>query len=111
MNEKKSPTKTEGDAKESATLDEVLTALQKSFSRVSANASDVDPQSARSLIVGNVNFELTIPLTPSGDKLRHKSKGDLNLKLNGVIHQDVRPVHRAESAEGESEPKGSGDTG
>jgi hypothetical protein len=87
-------------APESAsTLDDVLISLQKSFSRVSARSSEVAPENARSLIVGNVNFELTLRLSPDKDTLLHKPEGELQLKLSGVIQQDIRAVHVEATAE------------
>jgi hypothetical protein len=104
------------------TLDEVLIALQKSFSRVSkqtARSTSDSPEKARALIVGEVNFEITIPVTPVTqvtsevrevfaadviaepndvntnkprfDKLRYQPEGNaISLKLCGTISTDIR---------------------
>jgi hypothetical protein len=71
-------------------LDNILTALQKSFSRVSAGAAIVPGTDARSLITGPVNFTMTVKVHPQGDRLLYKPDGEIALNLSGVIHQDLR---------------------
>jgi|GEM_PF-2940492 len=73
-------------------LEDVLISLQKSFSRVSQVSRDVPSECSRALIFGNVNFELTIRLEPKNDFLVHRTDGDIQLKLNGVILQDIQEV-------------------
>lgn len=73
-------------------LENVLIALQKTFSRVSASSSLLPPEDARSLILGDVNFEMAVPLEAGQDKLFYSPAGKVNLKLTGTIQQDVRPV-------------------
>jgi hypothetical protein len=82
------------DTGEAQSLDNVLIALQKTFSRVSASSSELPPENARSLILGNVNFEMAVPLEAGQDKLFYSPTGKVNLKLTGTIQQDVRPVPR-----------------
>lgn len=92
MSDKSKPKGKPEKADKDITLDDVLLALQKSFSRVSHGSRDVPPESARALIVGNVNFELSIHLKPEIDRLIHQNDGGIQLKLNGVIQQDIRTV-------------------
>src|SRR5690349_12052869 len=82
------------DAGQSQSLENVLISLQKTFSRVSASSSKLPPENARSLILGNVNFEMSVPLDVGADKLYYSSAGKVSLKLTGTIQQDVRPVPR-----------------
>lgn len=97
MSEDPNETPTAVEAKPAPTLDDVLIALQKAFSRVSAKSRSVEPGDACAMIVGKVNFDLSIRLRPDGDTLRHDPEGDLALSLHGVIHQDVRAEHRDEA--------------
>lgn len=76
--------------KDGAALDEVLTALQKSLSRVSAGASTVPKENALSIITGPVSFSMTLKAHPAGDRLLVKPDGEVDLTVSGVIHQDVR---------------------
>lgn len=100
-----------------ALLDDVLLALQKTFSRLSAVTSERTTaehrEKARALIVGDVNFEMTINVAPtvaaklvaadvSGeaaaaaapalmDRLRYCGDGSgFPLKLSGRISTDLR---------------------
>ncbi len=105
MSNDKNQTGKSTDSKKEATLDEILTALQKSFSRVSAKTSEVPLEAARSMITGNIEFEVTLPFAPDGDKLRYKPGGDANAKFTGVVAQDIRAVHPTEMAEAKPELK------
>ena len=82
----------QGDKKEpDNTLNKMLIALQKSLSRVSAGSKDVPSENARALIMGNVEFELTVNVEPEGeDYLVYRPAGNVQLKLTGVIQQDIR---------------------
>lgn len=101
-----------------ALLDDVLLALQKTFSRLSAVTSErTTPEhreKARALIVGDVNFEMTINVAPTSvpkpaaalapdavsapapapglnDYLRYCADGSgFPLKLSGRISTDLR---------------------
>src|SRR5688572_4927763 len=75
---------------EGVPLDEVLTALQKSFSRVSAAAATVPESDALSLISGPISFSMSIKVQPNGDRLIAKPDGEVALSLSGAIHQDIR---------------------
>lgn len=86
-------------------LEDVLIALQKSFSRVSNSSRDVPPEAARALISGPVSFELSIRLTPTMDRLLHKTDGDLQLKLNGTLRPDIRVRHPDERKEAQAASK------
>jgi hypothetical protein len=92
MTDNNSTTGKTEEGKTDTSLADVLIALQKSFSRVSAKSKDVPPESARAMIVGNVEFELSIRLEPAEDNLFRKPDGDLQLTLKGVIQQDIRAV-------------------
>ncbi|NJM55609.1 MAG: hypothetical protein HC841_06575 [Verrucomicrobiae bacterium] len=91
------------DKKELA-LEDVLLALQKSFSRVSNESGKVAAQNARALITGPVNFELNIRLAPRKQYLAHKADGDLQLKLVGTLHPDIRVTHKDDSQQPVNEP-------
>lgn len=101
-----------------ALLDDVLLALQKTFSRLSAVTSERTApehrEKARALIVGDVNFEMTINVAPTSaakpaaavpadaaaapqdapvlnDYLRYCADGSgFPLKLSGRISTDLR---------------------
>ncbi|MBX3317939.1 MAG: hypothetical protein KF902_13875 [Phycisphaeraceae bacterium] len=83
-----------------ASLDEILVALQKSFSRLSASSREVSPENARAMITGTVQFELTAKFTVSKssaagpydppDVLMHRDDGSLDLKLSGTLETDTR---------------------
>jgi hypothetical protein len=89
-----------GASADKATLDEVLVALQKSFSRVSAASRDVPSENARAIITGSVKFELgarfEIRKGPqagpddSPDVLVHRDDGALDLRLMGQVETDTR---------------------
>ena len=101
-----------------AMLDDVLLALQKTFSRLSAvtsqrTATPALREKARALIVGDVDFEMTVNVAPTAaqkaaapeasgeaaataapvamDRLRYCSDGSgFPLKLSGRISTDLR---------------------
>lgn len=110
MSEEPKATANPGNLGSAPSLDEVLIALQKSFSRVSAKSREVAPENARSMIVGKVDFELTLRVHPEADILRYKADGNMQLKLNGVINQDIRAAHAADLAGSgpPTEPPGQG---
>ncbi len=64
-------------------LDEILTNLQKSFSR-NAEKSSANKGFTAS-IVGGVNFELRVRLDADQDKLIQSEEGSIELVCSGVI--------------------------
>lgn len=75
------------------TVDDVLVALQKTFSRVSARSASVGAGAARALVTGNVQFDISIPVAFDGDsQLIVAPAGGQPLRLNGQIATDVRVV-------------------
>ncbi len=90
-------------------LGQVITALQKSFSRVSAAAAARPPEKARALVVGQVDFEMSLKCDVEGkdnDYLRVHARGSINLKLAGTIDVDVREVEESELQRGEFDDDG-----
>lgn len=71
-------------------LDDVLVALQKSFSRVSTRTADVDPEMARAMISGQVAFNISLKAELEGDYLLPNDKGSLDLNLSGTLETDIR---------------------
>jgi hypothetical protein len=96
------------DTGETQSLENVVISLQKTFSRVSASSSKLPPENARSLILGNVNFEMAVPLDASQDRLFYSPTGKVSLKLTGTIQQDVRPIPR-QAADPKSKPSAGDD--
>ncbi|HEX6746538.1 MAG TPA: hypothetical protein VF092_04525 [Longimicrobium sp.] len=84
------------------TLDDVLVALQKSFSRVSARSADLPADAARALVVGKVNFDIGLKTNIIADRLVVNAGGAIELKLSGTIQQDIREV--ASPPAGETTP-------
>jgi hypothetical protein len=76
--------------KQSVALEDVINALQKSFSRVSSDSSKVKESEALALITGQVEFDLQVKLSPFSDRLLVDSQGVINLGLKGAIDVDVR---------------------
>ncbi|MEL6329282.1 MAG: hypothetical protein AAFR38_06440 [Planctomycetota bacterium] len=82
------------------TLDEILIALQKSLSLVSARTGAVESDQARAVITGAVEFDLETRfeagVSPdSGPGARpnrfvHRSDGPITLRLKGEIQTDIR---------------------
>lgn len=76
---------------EKPTLNDVLVAFQKSFSKVSRDSKGQDENEARALITGAVNFEMELGVDYGDDKrIHYNPKGCIKLKLNGEIETDVR---------------------
>ena len=71
-------------------LEDVVNALQKSFSRVSEDSAKVADSDALALIVGQVEFDMQLKLSPADDRLLVDANGVLNLGLKGVIETDIR---------------------
>ena len=75
---------------ENPALEDILVALQKSFSRLSYRTAQAPEESARALIVGKVNFEIALNAEPDGDQMRYAKAGSMNIKLQGQISTDIR---------------------
>lgn len=73
-------------------LEDILVALQKSFSRLSYRTAQAPEDAARALIVGKVDFEIVLNAEPRGDQLRYEKTGSMNLRLKGQISTDIRVV-------------------
>ena len=75
-------------------LGSILTALQKSFSRVSRDAAKRPASDARALIVGKVTFDLSFKCDIAPDKhyLLVGPEGSMALRLTGTIEADIRDV-------------------
>lgn len=72
-------------------LDRVVLALQKTFSRVSAETATVEASRARALVTGRVAFSLRLSAEMDGeDRLVATPEGSLALELSGSIETDVR---------------------
>ena len=77
-------------------LEDVLIALQKSFSRVSYQTERArrkggkESENALALVTGPVTFTMQFPASPSGDRLAYDTKGELKLSLSGTIQPDIR---------------------
>lgn len=72
------------------TLEAVLIALQKTFSRVSAQSAEVPEEQARALVTGPVQFSFSLKLDPQGDSLHLSPRGNIEMNLSGTIDTDVR---------------------
>lgn len=73
------------------TLDQVITALQKSFSRVSRATGNPDVQEAKAYVVDTVQFGLDLRADYGDDHhLFITPNGSMGLKLEGTIQTDVR---------------------
>jgi hypothetical protein len=74
-------------------LEQVLLALQKSFSRVSGATARVTrgEDEPRSIITGPIDFEMTVTgdVASGDDHIRIQNTGALTLKLRGSIQHDI----------------------
>lgn len=84
---------------EGPSLDDVVIALQKSFSRVSARSADVPPENARAMVLGQVSFDLSLRVNSADDKLRLDPQGAIDLKVSGTLNMDVRTVEADKTKE------------
>ncbi len=97
--------------KEPVLLEDILVALQKTFSRVSRSTGQRDTagqtNQACALIVGNVNFEFSLNVEPCTNKSSgvpsnlcySPNQEGFALKLAGVITTDVRHTEMAKGDE------------
>lgn len=77
------------------TLDQILIALQKSFSRLNDN-TDVELMStdmkALARINNNIKFDITLNVIPEDDKLVYADKpgeGTIKVNISGDINPDI----------------------
>ncbi len=77
-------------SKPPAALEDVINALQKSFSRVSRDSAKVEDSDALALIIGQVEFDIQVKLSPNSDRLLVDTNGIINLGLKGIIDTDIR---------------------
>lgn len=85
------------------TLEDVINSLQKSFSRVSSDSEKVSSSEALALIVGQVEFDIQVKLSPGPSSDKHKSdrlfvdsNGSIDLGLKGIIDTDIREESNTE---------------
>ena len=72
-------------------LEDIVLALQKTFSRVSAATAEVPASQARALVVGQVDFEISLRAAPHDvDHLVQEENGPIQLVLKGRIDTDIR---------------------
>jgi len=91
------------DPAQSNTLDNLLIALQKTLSRVNRASSGVGAKQARSLIVGDVDFNLTCKCDlANDDKLVLNDVGNIALNLSGHINTDIGVVRLEEESDATS---------
>lgn len=72
-------------------LEEVLIALQKSFSRVSKSSFDFAKENEGStvaLMVGNIDFEVSLKADIQGDRILYNQHGAMTLNFKGQIDPD-----------------------
>ncbi len=83
---------TESEKKDIA-LEDVMLALQKSFSRVNRDTAQVDDDEARAMIIGEIEFQMVISVSPvdNGETswLKSDPEGGINLSLNGKIDMGI----------------------
>lgn len=80
----------EQEAVPAGNVTDLLVALQKSLSRVSDLTADVPERGSRSLILGNVEFEIETRVELRDDTLRVEKTGETVLKLQGTVNHDIR---------------------
>lgn len=69
-------------------LEDIVTSLQKSFSRVTERSESNVGRTAQ--IVGDVNFEITTKLNPIGDKLVYTNAGGIEVTVSGSLDTDIK---------------------
>lgn len=77
---------------DSLPLEEVVIALQKTFSRVTQRTKENKDDSVyktTAMIVGDINFEMTVKVSPEDDCLIFDKIGSIDIKLSGVIDLDI----------------------
>jgi len=84
-------------------FDDLIVALQKSFSRVSAatdkSQREKDATAPCAMVVGPVKFSLSLNVDMDKDRLRVQESGSIRLSIDGTLQTDVRVT----AIQGESE--------
>lgn len=84
-------------------IEDIVTALQKSFGRVSERAAAARDEHgdgrAMALVVGRVGFTISCRAEADGDRLVHIADGPIEVQLSGEITTDIRS-----EADGEGVP-------
>lgn len=87
-------------------LEDVIKALQKTFSRVNSETQqnkDKFPEKPTARVSGAVQFEAGLRVTPQGvDYLRVEPNGSIELKLKGEVESDI---HYTPATQTPTEPK------
>ena len=82
---------TEEQKTEDIYLEDLMVAVQKSFSRVMGRTSRVPSTAPRSHFVDTVNVNISLRARPEGtDRLAVDPQGGISLSLDGKIDLDVR---------------------
>jgi hypothetical protein len=72
-------------------LERVVLALQKTFSRVSAQTARVEERRARAMVTGTVAFSMRLGVAmDDDDRLLATPGGPISMELNGTLDTDVR---------------------
>jgi len=85
-------------------FDDLIVALQKSFSRVSAatdkSQREKDATAPCAMVVGPVKFSLSLNVDMDKDRLRVQENGSIRLSIDGTLQTDVRVAAVQSDAEG-----------
>ncbi len=85
-----------GEAEKPVMLEDVVTALQKTFSRVSSTTQVnmmKNPESPTARLGRMIEFDATIRVSPhEGDYLKLASDGPIDLRFKGQIQNDIEYV-------------------
>lgn len=75
-------------------FDDLVVALQKSFSRVSAatdkSQREKDSTAPCAMVVGPVKFSLSLNVAMEEDRLRIQENGSIRISIDGTLQTDVR---------------------
>jgi hypothetical protein len=86
-----SPAQSTAGAEEAPSLEEVVIALQKTFSRVSTSTAQVAEHRARAMVTGKVAFKMNLAVAMGDDdRLLTSAEGPIALELSGTLDTDVR---------------------
>ncbi|MEM6334457.1 MAG: hypothetical protein AAF823_14065 [Planctomycetota bacterium] len=94
-------------------LDDMLVALQMSFSRVSHRTQaqkDRDQEAALAMITGPVAFNMTLNVRPDGDLLVYDEKGGMQMTVSGTITPDIRYSTQVGTADSDAKAPDASDT-
>ncbi len=71
-------------------LEDLLEALQKTFSRLSSRTAEVRSSMPAAMITGPVRFTMKLRLEPDSDHFRAAPDGPVEITLEGEVEPDVR---------------------